>query len=111
MYSDRSKMFDLGDCIQMEYSQTDDMEKHEFKIKYIKKQMVFNKGKYVKTKSSYILGDGFLTDPIARQGQIQIKLSKYFNYYTTYNIIDTDYVSYAIVYYCETIMCGLKKFE
>ena len=60
-----------------------------------------------KVKHAGIHGIGRLRDMKKRDGKIQIKLPYVYPFWRDYDILSTDFTSYAIIYHCTTRYYGL----
>ena len=107
MFGSKNRLIDFGDCVSIEYYQTEAMLFYEFGVRFVKKQQ-FKNGK---SKEYNIPGQARLIQPDKREGRTQMRVSKYYTVWYQYDIIQTDYSTYAIMFYCDTYLCGTKKSE
>ena len=59
----------------------------------------------------YIEGQARFKDGIDTQGSLQVKFSIFQPVWGSYNVLSTDYTTYAVVYSCRTSFFGFKKTE
>ena len=104
-YRTKGMSFESGDCTMAEYSKRDDG-----KIKIVNsEQKADSKGHYKKRNS--VEGWGQEKFPGEDIASLQISFSRFQPIWAVYDVLDTDYETYAVVHSCLTLAGGLIKTE
>mmetsp|Transcript_1437 Transcript_1437/g.2514 ORF Transcript_1437/g.2514 Transcript_1437/m.2514 type:complete len:143 (-) Transcript_1437:43-471(-) len=56
-------------------------------------------------------GEARIMDPSKKEGALGVSFSVWQPFWANYNVLDTDYDNYAVVYSCTSILFGLYKSE
>ena len=71
----------------------------------------YDKSGKLRQKRSYAKAKGRLADPKLNDGRLDLKFSELQPFWGNYDILETDYESYAFIYSCTNLLGGLYRTE
>lgn len=71
----------------------------------------FDKSGVLRQKRAYAKAKARISNPVTNEGRLDLKFSDLQPFWGNYDILETDYDSYAIIYSCTNLLNGLYRTE